>query len=121
MKNWYKNTDVLQPVWIRKDKEMTHSPLSNDFLDNNAYKKENLQCQFCFKEFSFFSHLQRHIRTHTGERPFVCSICSKAFTQQVDLIRHCRIHTGERPFKCSLCDYSAVQASHLANHMKRKH
>ena len=50
-----------------------------------------------------------------------CSFCPRAFMYKSDLQRHVRTHTGERPYTCSHCPYRASQKSHLLEHVKRRH
>ncbi|XP_062857582.1 zinc finger protein 770 [Trichomycterus rosablanca] len=51
------------------------------------------RCSVCLKQFDFFSKLQRHLLTHSGERPFSCAVCKKAFRQASHLKAHLRCHS----------------------------
>ncbi len=75
-------------------------------------------CHFCRKTFTRASGLVRHIRTHTGERPYKCHHCEKAFSTTGNRDVHERIHRGEKPFQCGFCAKQFRTSSHLAQHQR---
>lgn len=60
-------------------------------------------------------------KTKDYYRRYKCIYCGKCFHQSYDLQRHIRVHTGEKPYKCTECNYSAAQSAHLKSHCKRRH
>ncbi|KFM64164.1 Sal-like protein 4, partial [Stegodyphus mimosarum] len=62
------------------------------FVSQPGQQKRGRQhyCTVCPYTTKRKSHMDDHIRKHTGERPFVCSICKKAFSTKSYIAKHKR-------------------------------
>ncbi len=59
-------------------------------------------CPYCGRGCAKPSVLQKHIRAHTGERPYPCTTCGFAFKTKSNLYKHCKsrwhaLRIGEDP------------------------
>uniref|UniRef100_A0A3B1IM39 Early growth response 4 n=1 Tax=Astyanax mexicanus TaxID=7994 RepID=A0A3B1IM39_ASTMX len=72
----------------------------------------------CERRFSRSDELNRHVRVHTGHRPFQCRVCSRRFGRSDHLTTHMRTHTGEKPFSCDVCGRRFARSDERKRHAR---
>ncbi|XP_055697605.1 zinc finger protein 271-like [Phlebotomus papatasi] len=88
--------------------------ISEKSRNEKNYKK----CPNCSKKFIKPIDLRRHLRTHTGERPFRCEECGKSFSLESTLRNHRRIHSNDKPkFTCVTCLKDFSSKDNLKTHL----
>ncbi|XP_069488415.1 early growth response protein 4 [Ambystoma mexicanum] len=72
----------------------------------------------CVRSFARSDELNRHLRIHTGHKPFQCRICLRNFSRSDHLTTHIRTHTGEKPFSCDMCGRRFARSDEKKRHAK---
>lgn len=84
---------------------------------------EVIPCPLCGRLVHTRSRFKSHLdycRRATSPQ-FSCDTCHKSFAYRKDLEKHVRTHTGERPYPCHYCTFRFADRSSLVKHRRRYH
>eukprot|EP00038_Savillea_parva_P003216 m.122462 g.122462 ORF g.122462 m.122462 type:complete len:498 (-) comp11107_c0_seq1:109-1602(-) len=74
-------------------REATHPRVEKTTATKSRTRKRHKHpCPYCDKCLDTKYKLERHVRTHTGEKPFQCEVCMTRFNQKSSLKTHSTIH-----------------------------
>ncbi|XP_021085405.1 sal-like protein 4 isoform X2 [Mesocricetus auratus] len=79
---------ALDPSKKGKGKPPNVSATATDVKVKDEAALGKHKCKYCSKVFGTDSSLQIHLRSHTGERPYMCSVCGHRFTTKGNLKVH---------------------------------
>lgn len=88
-------------------------------FSGNCRRKGAYACHLCPYTSYSRGDVIKHVRVHTGERPFKCTICPYASTQRQNVTVHMRKHSKEKLFSCYICGSTYKLQQDLQRHLER--
>lgn len=82
----------IPKVYVPRSQVSTKSAEEAPKKERKPQKPGKYICQYCSRPCAKPSVLQKHIRSHTGERPYPCGPCGFSFKTKSNLYKHRKSH-----------------------------
>ncbi|XP_055913452.1 zinc finger protein 93-like [Eupeodes corollae] len=83
-------------------------------------KEKPYKCEKCGIGIATSNAMAHHMRTHENIT-FECNVCHATYRHKKSLKKHLKLHTGERPFECRHCDKKFAFNYTRADHERKCH
>ena len=87
----------------QKQVKMKKERLEKEFVKTKDGKFKCPYTDICSHVTKYRHNLKKHIRFHTGEKPYACDLCGLCFVQQGDCKRHMLTHPEMKGVQCNYC------------------
>ncbi|XP_069479147.1 transcription factor HIVEP3 [Ambystoma mexicanum] len=83
----------VQKVYVHRPSQVSLKQVEEGHKkEKKPQKPGKYICQYCSRPCAKPSVLQKHIRSHTGERPYPCTACGFSFKTKSNLYKHRKSH-----------------------------